>query len=81
MGEDEAADAVRRAVEAHPVLSMCIAEIDGEPWMVPGRRPVIERDDGSPFVRPFVLSESLCRFRILPDRIMWDVHHCIMDAE
>jgi amino acid adenylation domain-containing protein len=79
--EDDVRHAIDAVLDAHPVLSMRISEIGGEPWLVPGNRPVIETSSDDEFLRPFDFSESLCRFRIVPGYIQWNVHHVIMDAE
>ncbi|MBO4568540.1 MAG: amino acid adenylation domain-containing protein, partial [Candidatus Methanomethylophilaceae archaeon] len=78
--DEDAAEAIRKVVDAHPVLSMRIEDVDGEPWMVPGRAPDIETGALEGFIRPFDLSDSLCRFRIAPGYVLWDAHHTIMDA-
>ena len=79
--DDDVLNAIDAVLDAHPVLSMRISEIGGGPWLVPGDRPVIEKASDDEFLRPFNLSESLCRFRIVPGYIQWNVHHVIMDAE
>ena len=68
-------------VEAHPILRGRISEIGGTPYLTTDSEPVIEHGSPDGFIRPFVLSEGLCRFRIVPGYILWDMHHTIMDAE
>ncbi|WII08342.1 amino acid adenylation domain-containing protein [Methanomassiliicoccales archaeon LGM-RCC1] len=79
--DDDILHAIDAVLDAHPVLSMHISEVGGEPWLVPGNRPIIEKSSDDEFLRPFNFSESLCRFRIVPGYIQWNVHHVIMDAE
>ena len=79
--EEDVISAIHAVIEAHPVLSTRISLIDGEPWIVPGKEPEVEPISDVPFIRPFILSESLCRFRIVPGYIQWAIHHVILDAE
>ena len=81
MSEAETENAIRSVMEAHPILRGRISEIDGTPYLTTDSEPVIEYGSPEGFIRPFVLSEGLCRFRIVPGYILWDMHHTIMDAE
>lgn len=81
MSESDIEVAIHSIIKAHPILRGRISEIDGTPYLITDSEPVIEHGSPEGFIRPFVLSEGLCRFRIVPGYILWDMHHTIMDAE
>ncbi|MCR4762284.1 MAG: amino acid adenylation domain-containing protein, partial [Lachnospiraceae bacterium] len=89
------ADAVRKAVDAHPYLNNRFGIVDGEPVQMPGKEEIeisLERLDQEPglsffqdMVKPFDLQgECLSRFKIFTceDRIWFflDIHHSIFDG-
>ena len=68
---DEICNAIKRIIEVHPILSMCVIEGDGIPYLVKGNQPeiIVRLDASDEFIREFKtkefnLNDSLCRFLI-----------------
>ena len=91
---EELCDALRRMIDVHPILGMCINDKDGVPHLVKGEEPqiLVKSDVNWEYInefktKTFDLTNSLCRFLITEndgdaqDFTLYAVfHHLIFDG-
>ena len=90
---EELCDALRRMVEVHPILGMCVSDNEGVPHLVKGEEPpiIVKSDADDEYIndfktKTFDLADSLCRFLITENgdtqgfTLYAIFHHLIFDG-
>ena len=83
MTDDEVRGIISKLLDVHPVLRSRIVLKDGSPWFSVDAEPEVTVSGYSveDIRRPFVLSESLCRFHIVSGKcIQAAFHHTVADG-
>ena len=90
-GLDELVDALNVMTDVHPILTMRVSDEFEVPYLVKGNKPQIsidndidEKDIKEFIIKPFDLSDSLCRFLIVENDDAYNLfavfHHLIFDG-
>ncbi len=78
---DDAETAVRKVVDAHPILSCRISLAGDTPVLVPGQSPrIIPASDVPDAVSFLPDAESLCLFAVSPESVDIYISHLISDG-